>query len=150
MAERDFQTRATKLKPHRFTLDGEEFFAAPTAPAGALLDVIKARSAAAAETATDQAKVDAALAIVGFFDTVLDEDSLDRLQKRMRDPKRPVNFDDLGDVFTWLTEEAYAGDRPTSPRSDSPAGLPSTAATWSAASPTEVIDVPSTSTPTSS
>lgn len=136
-AARDFSRKRKRLN---FTVDGEEFEAAPALPGDIYAEFVTIYSSTA-DTETYQDQHDAlkrALSIV-----LLDE-SYERFQTRLRDKTNPIEDGQMSDVILWLLEE-YAG-RPTQPSpdsSDGPAspasGTPSTANTQ----PAESISLPS-------
>lgn len=136
-AARDFSRKRKRLN---FTIDGEEFEAAPGLPGDIYAEFVTTYTSTG-DTDTYQQQHDAlkqALALV-----LLDE-SYERFQARLRDKTRPIEDAQMSDVVLWLLEE-YAG-RPTQPSpdsSDGPAspasGTPSTANTQ----PVESISLPS-------
>jgi hypothetical protein len=136
-AARDFS------RPHKrlnFTIDDDEFEAAPRLPGDIYAEFVTTYSSTS-ETTTYQEQHDI---LKRALSLVLHDESYTRFAARLADKKHPIDDDQMGDVIIWLLEE-YAG-RPTQPSSDSsdgpasPAsGTPSTANTQ----PAESISLPS-------
>jgi hypothetical protein len=136
-AARDFSRKRKRLN---FTIDGEEFEAAPGLPGDIYAEFVTLYSSTG-ETESYQQQHDA---LKQALSVVLLDDSYTRFAARLADKKRPIDDDQMSDVVLWLLEE-YAG-RPTQPSpdsSDGPAspasGTPSTANTQ----PVESISLPS-------
>jgi hypothetical protein len=134
-AARDFSRKRKRLN---FTIDSEEFDAAPALPGDIYAEFVTIYSSTG-ETETYQDQHDAlkrALALA------LIDESYERFQARLRDKTNPIEDDQVGDIVLWLLEEY--GMRPTQPSpgsSDGPAspatGTPSTANTQPAESISE-------------
>jgi hypothetical protein len=136
-AARDFSRKRKRLN---FTIDGEEFEAAPGLPGDIYAEFVTLYSSTG-ETDTYQQQHDALKQALGI---VLLDDSYTRFAARLADKTNPIDDDQMSDVILWLLEE-YAA-RPTQPSpdsSDGPAspasGTPSTANTQ----PVESISLPS-------
>lgn len=111
-----FASAASRAEPISFSLDGEEFHAAPVQPAAALEAVAEVADVAG----TDARMGDQFKALMSYMDLVLLPESSARLSARMRDAESPVSMEDVASVAGWLIEE-YGG-RPTEAPSSSPDG----------------------------
>lgn len=106
-------------EPLRFTIDGDTFECAPVLPAAGTRLLL-----ALAETVEGSAG-SAQIAMIGdFLDTVMLPESAERFAARMKDPARPIDDDQIGDVLKWLVERY--GQRPTVPPTPSDGGRPTT------------------------
>lgn len=131
-AARDFSRKRKRLN---FTIDDEEFEAAPALPGDIYAEFVTIYSSTG-ETETYQEQHNA---LKQALSLVLLDESYERFQARLRDKTNPIEDSQMSDVILWLLEE-YAG-RPTQPSpdsSDGPAspasGTPSTANTQPAES----------------
>lgn len=123
----DFST--PPVPPIKFTIDGDEFFAAGECPGGTVTD-LAAVSAAEGENEAEQLQV-----AMAFFDQVLLPDSAELFAERLRDPKRPITLQKAMKIFTWLMEiyTDFPTEEPASSQAGSPARAKSSAARPSAA-----------------
>lgn len=101
-----------------FEIDGDVFVARPAAdlPGGILLDLAATMTGDTSEQT---------LAMFSFLRLALEPESVALLEKRLRDPERPIPIPMVGEVATWLMEEVYSG-RPTEPPAPSGNGRSST------------------------
>lgn len=129
---RDFgSSPGTPKEPITFTLAGETFTALPEAPGAALNDL------ASGITLDEKGyRVYSAPNLIAFVTAVLVEeeevegedgtmervptDDVERFLALMRDKRRVVPIDTLGEVVMWLAEEY--GDRPSPPSARSARG----------------------------
>lgn len=114
-AARDFSRKRKRLN---FTIDGEEFEAAPGLPGDIYAEFVTIYSSTG-ETETYQEQHDA---LKRALSLVLLDESYERFQARLRDKTRPIDDDQMSDVVIWLLGEY--GNRPTQPSqpsSDGPA-----------------------------
>lgn len=135
----DFSTPA--VPPIKFTIDGDEFFAAGEAPGGTITD-LAAVSAAEGENEAEQLQV-----AMSFFDQVLLPESAELFAERLRDPRRPITLQKAMKIFTWLMGE-YT-DFPTEEPVSSQAGSPTTAKSSGARSSARAATTRSARTPRS-
>lgn len=111
----DFSDPDSGKPPVPFTIDGETFYVAPAAPAGALQDMARI-----GELAKQERMAEMLTMFNGFLSMVLMPESLERFTARMRDPQKPITQAQLTKIVKWLMEH-YAG-RPTEPASSSQTG----------------------------
>ena len=114
-AARDFSRKRKRLN---FTIDGEEFEAAPGLPGDIYAEFVTTYSSTA-DTETYQEQHDA---LKQALSLVLLDESYERFQARLRDKTNPIDDDQMSDVVIWLLGEY--GNRPTQPSqpsSDGPA-----------------------------
>jgi hypothetical protein len=111
-----------------FKVNGEEYRASNTCPALAMLDVARVNGTEGIEQVT---------LVMAFLDTVLEEDSAKLFAERMKDPRNPIDIDELTQVAVWLVEEVYVTERPTEAPSPSPNGSGSTGPSTTGTASTE-------------
>lgn len=105
-----------RKEPLRFTIDGDEFACAATLPAAATNLLVEM-----AALGDDPAAVGRQLGMIGdLLDMVLTPESAELFAARTRDPVRPIDYEQIGQVVKWLTEQ-YAA-RPTMPSTPSAGG----------------------------
>lgn len=92
-----------QLESLSFRLHNEEFSCRSEIPGKVVLDLV---AKSGAENPSESAKV-----IEGFFNIVLQPESLERFNALAVDPDRVVSMETLSDIVAWLVEE-YT-DRPT-------------------------------------
>lgn len=101
-------------KPLQFTIDGDVFDAVAVLPAGATRALI-------AMTAGDENDGVTKIEKMGeFMDIVLLPASAVLFAARMKDPVRPIDDEQIGEVCMWLVEQY--GSRPTMPPTPSDGG----------------------------
>lgn len=115
-AARDFSRKRTRLT---FTVDGEEFEAAPALPGDIYAEFVTRYNGTAA-TDTYQQQHDL---MKSALELVLLPDSYSRFADRLKDRANPIDDDQMADVVLYLLE-AY-GLRPTQPSQLSSDGPPS-------------------------
>lgn len=114
-AARDFSRKRKRLN---FTVDGEEFEAAPGLPGDIYAEFVTTYSSTS-EGKTYQEQHDA---LKQALSLVLLDDSWARFEKRLRDKTNPIDDDQMSDVVIWLLEEyANRPTQPSQPSSDGPA-----------------------------
>ena len=103
---KQFKVARSAKEGVRFKIDNDEFVALPAEdlPGGILLDL----GAAASGNPQEQS-----LALLSFLRLALEPDSVDLLERRLRDPRNPIPLTMIGEVAGWLMEEVYG--RPTEP-----------------------------------
>lgn len=118
----DFST--PPVPPIKFTIDGDEFWAAGECPGGTVTDLASV-SAAEGENEAEQLQV-----AMAFFDQVLLPESAELFAERLRDPRRPITLQKAMRIFTWLMEKYtdFPTEEPASSRAGSPAPAKSSAA----------------------
>lgn len=89
-----------------FKLDGQRYDVVMPLPAGAMLDLLSAT--------TDHEAVN------GFFGSALLPADWERLQKAIRNPRKPIDLTILNEIIGGVMEDAAA--RPTQPSSSSETG----------------------------
>lgn len=104
---------AAGTAPVEFRIDGESFYATPVIPAAVMAEILPL-----ARTGTEAERLNA---LSRFLDTVLYQESAERLAARMRSPEEPLTLAEVAEVLQWLLEEVYAL-RPSAPSSPSPGG----------------------------
>ena len=96
--------------PVLFEVNGETFSALPDIPADSIFSVYNAyRKHSTGEQATGE---DAYRSIKTLLETVLYDDSVARLMKRMSDKEKPVGIGTITEVIQWLFGDVY-GLNPT-------------------------------------
>src|SRR3954447_23574670 len=90
----DFTTPA--VPPIKFTVDGDEFFAAGECPGGIVTDLA---AVSAAEDGNEGEQLQVAMS---FFDQVLLPESAELFADRLRDPKPPISLPKAMQIFAWL------------------------------------------------
>lgn len=112
----------------KFTVDGDDFFAAGECPGGTITD-LAAVSAAEGENEAEQLQV-----AMQFFDQVLLPESAELFADRLRDPRRPISLPKAMQIFTWLMGKYsdFPTEEPASLQAGSPATGKSSAARSSA------------------
>ncbi len=113
MAERKKFTRSKPLGWIEFDVDDDTLLATTVVPGMVLLDV------SAVNKAEDMEKL---RIIMEFLDHVLHPDSAQLLTDRLRDPKNPLDLEELTSVAIWLVQEVYVTERPTQEASPSQNG----------------------------
>ncbi len=117
MAERKKFTRSKPLGWIEFDVDDDTLLATTVVPGMVLLDV------SAVNKAEDMEKL---RIIMEFLDHVLHPDSAQLLTDRLRDPKNPLDLEELTSVAIWLVQEVYVTERPTQEASPSQNGSSTT------------------------
>lgn len=95
-------------EPLSFKLYGETFHAVPSIQGKTLMGLIK-------DASVDDPSESAAM-VLGFFDKVLVEESLERFTALTESTDKIVPVETLAEIVGWLVEE-YSG-RPEAPRED--------------------------------
>lgn len=113
----DFST--PPVPPLKFTIDGDEFFAAGECPGGTVTDL------AAVATSEDGNEGEQLQVAMAFFDQVLLPESANLFAERLRDPNRPISLQKAMKIFAWLM--ATYTDFPTEEPASSQAGSAATA-----------------------
>lgn len=113
---RDFSKKRT---PVNFILDngtaeGERFECYPALALPSLQEITTIAEAMTAENATES--------FAEFFRVVLQPESADRMENKLKDRMNPLDPEQANDVMSWLME--VYGLRPTQPSSDSSDGSP--------------------------
>lgn len=112
--EMDF-TEVRDRPPLQFKVDGDVFYAAPIAPAGALQDM-----AALGQLGKEGKVVEMMAKLDTFLYMVILPESVERFKERLRSPTEPITQTQVTKIVQWLMQE-YAG-RPTEPASSSQTG----------------------------
>jgi hypothetical protein len=110
---RSFKSKnVEESEPLTFDIDDETFTCFPEIPGKVLLDIM--RPAAIADE--DTRGVVMAVSVLDFFEKVMEPDEHERLAKRLDDPKRIVDMEQMSEIMSWLIEEYTTSDnegRPT-------------------------------------
>lgn len=84
-------------EPVKFKLHGEDFSCRPAVQGRVLLDLVSRTS--------DENPAVVAKVIDDFFETVLEEESLERFTKLLSDRDKIVTVETLGEISSWLVEQ---------------------------------------------
>lgn len=102
----------------KFEIDGDTFTAASGLPAGTLAEF----GTRYADAGSDNGIKEQFKTLSSVLELVLLPDSYTLFTKRLSDPERPIDMDQLNEVIMWLLEQY--GMRPTVPASASFSGSP--------------------------
>lgn len=84
-------------EPISFRLYGEEFNCIPAVQGSVILDLVSASA--------DEAGAASAEMITGFFQSVLEDESLERFNALIHSKDKIVSIEQLGEITGWLVEE---------------------------------------------
>lgn len=104
-------------KPVQFQIDADVFDAVPTIPAETMIEFAESMSSA---DPTKMSPGEMVGALRRVIEMVLQPESLKRFKERMKDPREPIDMEQLDEIVTWLFEEY--GMRPTQEPSNSSVG----------------------------
>ena len=108
---RNFGTPAQSDEVIVFDLFGEQYKCKPALQGRMLIELVA--------RADSDNPAESAIAVLGFFEEVMEPESRDRFTALTESEDRVVSLSLLTEIMQWLIEQYSGGERPTQPSPDS-------------------------------